>query len=77
MRSYVDEKSNAPPSLKVILSSTKAWFAGILPPGTGFKIPAKTFAPKKGAVTWVSWRFRIGAENDWKRGVDATGRYTS
>ena len=48
-----------------------------MPPGTGLKMPAKTLAPKKGAVTWVSCRFKIGAENDWKRGVDAIGRYTS
>ena len=40
-------------------------------------MPAKTLAPKKGAVTWVSCKFRIGAENDWKRGVEAMGRYTS
>ena len=40
-------------------------------------MPAKTLAPKNGAVTWVSCRFKIGAENDWKRGVDAIGRYTS
>lgn len=51
IRSYVDEKSNAPPSLKVILSFTKAWWAGMPPPVTGWSTPYHRFGPKKGAET--------------------------
>lgn len=74
MRSYVDEKSNAPPSLNVILSFTKACCGGIPPPVTGWRIPNQMFGPKKGAETWVSVRFWIGAEKDFSWRFVSVGR---
>lgn len=44
------------------------------PPVTGMRMPSQTLGPKKGAETWVSWRLRMGAENDWKDEVGVVGR---
>ena len=76
-RSNVEWKSNAPPSLKVIFIWIKVWCGGNPPPVTGFRIPVQILGPKKGAETCVSWRFKMGAENDWSCAVGAAGRYTS
>lgn len=68
MRSYVVEKSKAPPSLKVSFRETSLSGCGMPPPGTGIRMPSQTFGPKKGAETWVSWRERRGAEKDSRVG---------
>ncbi len=72
--SYVDWKSKAPPSLNVILIFKNAWCDGIPPPVTGCSIPTQAFGPKKGAVTSVSWKLSIGAENDLNWWVGSAGR---
>ena len=47
------------------------------PPATGLRIPVHELAPKKGDSVCVSWRLRIGAENDCNCGVGDVGRYTT
>jgi hypothetical protein len=48
----------------------------MFPPGTGWTIALHTFGPKKGAVTCVSWRLRMGAAKDWRLVDGVDGRYT-
>jgi len=68
------EKSKAPPSLKVSFMETRVWWEGMPPAGTGRRMPSQMLGPKKGAVTWVSWRLRRGVEKDWRAGVGVVGR---
>ena len=72
--SNVDWKSKAPPSLNVSLICMTWCCAEKPPPAVGINMPSQTFGPKKGAVTWVSWRDRRGIESDLNCGVGFAGR---
>lgn len=73
MRSYVADRSKAPPSLKVSLSETARSGCGMPPPGTGRRMPSQTLGPKKGAATCVSWRERRGVEKEVRVGWGCLG----